>query len=187
MGSSLQENSDILTDIPTENEILGISRGISEEIPRKHKIWFPRNFLGINRRNSEETSIRRNIPRKYPDDVLPRYIPRTFPTNEWSSEFPRKFVSSEFRRKIPRDFRGKKKFRGIISDDLFRRYVIGITVFRRNSDDFFPQNPCCFLVVHIRVDDRMGSSPPPKVEPVSMTIHIQFGPAVSRTNLVTCT
>ncbi|KAF3512387.1 hypothetical protein F2Q69_00005435, partial [Brassica cretica] len=69
---ALQENSDILTDIPTENEILGISRGISEEIPRKHKIWFPRNFLGINRRNSEETSIRRNIPRKYPDEVLPR-------------------------------------------------------------------------------------------------------------------
>ncbi|KAF3567062.1 hypothetical protein DY000_02017655 [Brassica cretica] len=31
------------------------------------------------------------------------------------------FVSSEFRRKILRDFRGKKKFRGIISDDLFRR------------------------------------------------------------------
>ncbi|KAF2619932.1 hypothetical protein F2Q68_00040611 [Brassica cretica] len=65
LTDALQENSDILTDIPTENEILGISRGISEEIPRKHKIWFPRNFLGINRRNSEETSIRRNIPRKF--------------------------------------------------------------------------------------------------------------------------
>ncbi|KAF2539530.1 hypothetical protein F2Q68_00019945 [Brassica cretica] len=35
------------------------------------------------------------LPRKYPDEVLPR--------------------------KIPRDFRGKKKFRGIISEDLFRR------------------------------------------------------------------
>ncbi|CDY63090.1 BnaAnng18660D, partial [Brassica napus] len=33
--------------------------------------------------------------------------------------------------------------------DLFRRYVIGITLFRRNSDDFFPQYPCCFLVVLI--------------------------------------
>ncbi|KAF2578201.1 hypothetical protein F2Q68_00002048 [Brassica cretica] len=53
---SLQENSGILTDIPTENEILGISRGISEDIPRKPKIWFPRNFLGIYRRNSEELS-----------------------------------------------------------------------------------------------------------------------------------
>ena len=62
---SLQENSGILTDIPTENEILGIYRGISEEIPRKHKIGFPRNFLGIYRRNSEETTVRRNIPRKF--------------------------------------------------------------------------------------------------------------------------
>uniref|UniRef100_A0A0D3B237 Fe2OG dioxygenase domain-containing protein n=1 Tax=Brassica oleracea var. oleracea TaxID=109376 RepID=A0A0D3B237_BRAOL len=34
-GLTLQENSGILTDIPTENEILGISRGISEDIPRK--------------------------------------------------------------------------------------------------------------------------------------------------------
>ncbi|KAF3552537.1 hypothetical protein DY000_02004868 [Brassica cretica] len=62
---TLQENSDILTDIPTENKILGISRRISEEIPRKHKIWFPRNFFGIYRRNSEKISIRRNIPRKF--------------------------------------------------------------------------------------------------------------------------
>ena len=42
MDISLQENSDILTDIPTENEI-----------------------LGIYRRNFEEISIRRNIPRKF--------------------------------------------------------------------------------------------------------------------------
>ncbi|KAF3568658.1 hypothetical protein DY000_02012838 [Brassica cretica] len=62
---ALQENSSILTDIPTENEILGISRGISEDIPKKHKIWFPRNFLGIYRRNSEEISIRRNILMEY--------------------------------------------------------------------------------------------------------------------------
>ncbi|KAF3604484.1 hypothetical protein F2Q69_00037230 [Brassica cretica] len=72
---SMGENSGILTDIPTENEILGIYRGISEEIPRKHKI-------GV----------------------------------------PRKCVSSEFRRIFPTEFRGKKKFRGIISDDLFRRF-----------------------------------------------------------------
>ena len=39
MTHTLQENSDILTDIPTENEI-----------------------LGIYRRNSEETTVRRNIP-----------------------------------------------------------------------------------------------------------------------------
>uniref|UniRef100_A0A0D3CTM2 RING-type E3 ubiquitin transferase n=1 Tax=Brassica oleracea var. oleracea TaxID=109376 RepID=A0A0D3CTM2_BRAOL len=63
-------------------------------------------------------------PSKYPEEVLPRYIPRSFPTNWWSSEFPRKFVSSEFRRKIPRDFRGKMNFRGVISEDLFRREPI---------------------------------------------------------------
>ena len=62
---TLQENSGSLTDIPTENEILGISRRIFEDIPRKHKIWFPRNFLGIYRRNSEEISIRRNILMEY--------------------------------------------------------------------------------------------------------------------------
>ncbi|KAF2586497.1 hypothetical protein F2Q70_00036350 [Brassica cretica] len=62
---TLQKNSGILTDIPTENEILGISRGISEDIPRKHKIWFPHNFLGIYRRNSEEILIRRNILMEY--------------------------------------------------------------------------------------------------------------------------
>ena len=67
---TLQENSGILTDIPTENEILGISRGISEEISRKHKIGFPRNFLGIYRRNSEEISIRRNIPRKFRGNII---------------------------------------------------------------------------------------------------------------------
>uniref|UniRef100_A0A0D3DAK2 TIR domain-containing protein n=2 Tax=Brassica TaxID=3705 RepID=A0A0D3DAK2_BRAOL len=49
----------------------------------------------------------------YPDEVLLRYIPRRFQTNWCSSEFPRKCVSSEFRR--------MKKFRGIISEDLFRR------------------------------------------------------------------
>ncbi|KAF2535408.1 hypothetical protein F2Q68_00019777 [Brassica cretica] len=36
---TLQENSGILKDIPTENEILGISRGIFEDISRKHKTW----------------------------------------------------------------------------------------------------------------------------------------------------
>uniref|UniRef100_A0A0D3A3H3 Uncharacterized protein n=1 Tax=Brassica oleracea var. oleracea TaxID=109376 RepID=A0A0D3A3H3_BRAOL len=39
------------------------------------------------------------------------------------SEFPRKFISSEFRRKFPRDFRGKMNFRGVISEDFFRRYA----------------------------------------------------------------
>ncbi|CDY63536.1 hypothetical protein HID58_071299 [Brassica napus] len=72
MSSSiaLQENSGILTDIPTENEILGISRGISEEIPRKHKVsseytdGIPREYqsVGIFRGNSEEKCVPRKKP-----------------------------------------------------------------------------------------------------------------------------
>ncbi|KAF3528375.1 hypothetical protein DY000_02040478 [Brassica cretica] len=84
---------------------LGIFRGfISSEIPDENS---EEHFVGTSEVDSEE--------------VLPRYIPRSFPTNWWSSEFPRKFVSSEFRRKTPRDFRGKMNFRGVISEDLFRR------------------------------------------------------------------
>ena len=113
--------------------------------PRKKSVGI---LLSIDVYMSKHASID-ELPRNYPDEVLPRYIPRTFPTNKGSSEFPRKFISSEFRRKIPRDFRGKKKFRGIISDDVFRRNCVGITIFRRNSDDFFPQYPCCFLVVSV--------------------------------------
>ncbi|RID45874.1 hypothetical protein BRARA_I02569 [Brassica rapa] len=79
----LQENSGILTDVPTENEFLGIYRGISEAIPRKHKIWLPRNFLGIYRRNSEENSVRRNIPTEYRGK---------FSSSEYSDGIPRKIV-----------------------------------------------------------------------------------------------
>ncbi|KAF2556300.1 hypothetical protein F2Q68_00017802 [Brassica cretica] len=108
---------------------LGICRGfISLEFPDENS---EEHFVGTSSVNSE--------------DVLPRYIPRSFPTNWWSSEFPRKFVSSEFRRKIPRDFRGKFNFRGVISEDLFRRYVAGITLFPRHTDDFFPQYVAVFL------------------------------------------
>ncbi|KAF3568373.1 hypothetical protein DY000_02013134 [Brassica cretica] len=101
---------------------------ISSEIPDENS---EEHFVGTSEVNSEE--------------VLPRYIPRSFPTNWWSSEFPRKFVSSEFRRKIPRNFRGKLNFRGVISEDLFRRYVVGITLFRRHTDDFSPQYVAVFL------------------------------------------
>ncbi|KAF3598671.1 hypothetical protein F2Q69_00035090 [Brassica cretica] len=128
--------------------------------------------VGFHYKKTAETSVRRNIPRKFrgtmcssekTDEFRGNIIAVGEPLGDFTkfrgnsdelafsvgipSEFPRKFFSSEFRRKIPRDFRRKKKFRGIISDDLFRRYVVGITVFRRNSDDFFPQNLCCFLVV----------------------------------------
>ncbi|KAF3578414.1 hypothetical protein DY000_02031020 [Brassica cretica] len=84
----------------------------------KPKTVVPRNFLGIFRGISDEESPR-NIPRK--------------------------FISSEFRRKFPRDFRGKMNFRGVISEDFFRRYVVGIALFRRHTDDFFPQYAAVFL------------------------------------------
>ncbi|KAL0752967.1 hypothetical protein Bca101_090635 [Brassica carinata] len=70
LTGSLQENIGILTDIPTENEFLGISRGISEEISRKPKIWvsseFPRNipteFLGnINPSEYSEEIARKSV------------------------------------------------------------------------------------------------------------------------------
>ncbi|CAN7013647.1 unnamed protein product, partial [Brassica oleracea var. botrytis] len=50
---SLQENIGILTDIPTENEILGISSEYTDGIPRKHQ----------SKRVSSE--FPRNIPRKF--------------------------------------------------------------------------------------------------------------------------
>ncbi|KAF3601353.1 hypothetical protein F2Q69_00035565 [Brassica cretica] len=108
---------------------LGIFRGfISSEFSDENS---EEHFVGTSEVNSE--------------DVLTRYILRRFPTNWWSSEFPRKFVSSEFRRKIPRDFRGKWNFRGVISEDMFCRYVVGITLLRRHTDDFFPQYVAVFL------------------------------------------
>ncbi|KAF3584325.1 hypothetical protein F2Q69_00031052 [Brassica cretica] len=88
-------------------------------VPRKFSIKIPRNISSKLPRIGPSEN-----PSKYPEEVLPRYIPRSLPTNCWSSEFPRKFVSSEFRRKFPSDFRGKMNFRGVISEDLFRRYVV---------------------------------------------------------------
>uniref|UniRef100_A0A0D3D8Z4 Uncharacterized protein n=1 Tax=Brassica oleracea var. oleracea TaxID=109376 RepID=A0A0D3D8Z4_BRAOL len=109
-------------------------------VPRQFPMKIPRNI------SSELPRIRPSEnPSKYPEEVLPRYIPRTFPTNWWSSEFSRKFISSKFRRKFPRDFRGKMNFRRVISEDLFRLYVVGITLFRRHTDDFFPRYVAVFL------------------------------------------
>ncbi|KAG5411781.1 hypothetical protein IGI04_008100 [Brassica rapa subsp. trilocularis] len=136
---------------------------INENIPRKFRriFFFRRNFLGIfsfNRANKPPNISRKlklKILRKFRRKIscIPRDIPTTssseysddFPTNLFSSEFPRKFISSEFRRKFPRDFRGKMNFRGVISEDFFRRYVVGIALFRRHTDDFFPQYVAVFL------------------------------------------
>ncbi|WZZ80437.1 hypothetical protein YC2023_101009 [Brassica napus] len=134
-------------NIPRDS-FLGIYRGTRSSefsegsVPRKFPMKIPRNISSELPRIGPSES-----PSKYPEEVLPRYIPRSFPTNWWSSEFPRKFVSSEFRRKIPRDFRGKMNFRRVISEDLFRRYVVGITLFRRHTLEFFLSVCRCFLVV----------------------------------------
>uniref|UniRef100_A0A0D3CG14 Uncharacterized protein n=1 Tax=Brassica oleracea var. oleracea TaxID=109376 RepID=A0A0D3CG14_BRAOL len=101
--------------------------------PRKKSVGI---LLSIDVYMSKHASID-ELPRNYPDEVLPRYIPRTFPTNKGSSEIYFLGIPSENSEGFPR----KKKFRGIISDDVFRRNFVGIKIFRRNSDDFFPQNP----------------------------------------------
>ncbi|KAF3596496.1 hypothetical protein DY000_02024534 [Brassica cretica] len=75
---ALQENIGILTDIPTENEILRISRGISEEILRKPKFWVSSEFP----RNSEETLIRRYIPRKFRGEMCSSQNSEEIPTNK---------------------------------------------------------------------------------------------------------
>ncbi|KAF3530101.1 hypothetical protein DY000_02042507 [Brassica cretica] len=53
--------------------------------------------------------------------------------SEISEGFPRK---NEF----PRSY-----FRGVISENFCRRYVVGIALFRRHTDDFFPQYAAVFL------------------------------------------
>ncbi|KAF3579971.1 hypothetical protein DY000_02035342 [Brassica cretica] len=73
--------------IPRKFRFLGIFRGTgSSEYSEEH---VPRNILrdmslGIFRSidvyMSKNASID-ELPRKYPDEVLPRYIPRRFPTN----------------------------------------------------------------------------------------------------------
>ncbi|CDY71839.1 BnaCnng74750D [Brassica napus] len=61
---TLQENSGILTDIPTENEILGISRGISEETQNWVPSEFPRNIPTEFRGNINPSEYSEEITRK---------------------------------------------------------------------------------------------------------------------------
>ncbi|WZZ59969.1 hypothetical protein YC2023_060076 [Brassica napus] len=62
---TLQENSGILTDIPTENEILGISRrGNSEETQNWVSSEFPRNIPTEFRGNINPSEYSEEIPRK---------------------------------------------------------------------------------------------------------------------------
>ncbi|KAF2580177.1 hypothetical protein F2Q68_00000919 [Brassica cretica] len=89
-------------------------------------------FLGIYRGtcSSEYTEghVPRNIPREIPRNIslgIFRSIDGYMSKNPSIDELPRKYLDEVLpRRKIPRDFRGKKKFRGIISEDLFRRVCL---------------------------------------------------------------
>ncbi|KAF3535204.1 hypothetical protein F2Q69_00021353 [Brassica cretica] len=102
----------------SEGPFLGIFRGLrSSEIPDENS---DEHFVGT----SEDWTIGKSI------EISRGSSPSVY-SEELSDEpeFPRKFVSSEFRRKISRDFRGKMNFRGVISEDLFRRYVVRITLF----------------------------------------------------------
>uniref|UniRef100_M4DB67 Uncharacterized protein n=1 Tax=Brassica campestris TaxID=3711 RepID=M4DB67_BRACM len=116
---------------------LGIFRGpCSSEFPDKHSEEY---FV----ETSEDWAI--GIPLEYSEEGVPRYIPRNIPTNLVSSEFPQNLVSSEFRRKFPTEFRGNMNFRGDVSEDFFRWYVLGMALFRRHTDDFFLQYADVFL------------------------------------------
>ncbi|KAF3563556.1 hypothetical protein DY000_02018961 [Brassica cretica] len=138
--------NEVFPNMQDPDFFLGIYRGTHSSefsegsVPWKFPMKIPRNISSELPRIGPSEN-----PSKYPEEVLPRYIPRSFPANCWSSEFPRKFVSSKFRLKFPRDFRGKMNFRGVISEDLFRRYVVGITLFRRHTDDFFSRYVAVFL------------------------------------------
>ncbi|CAF1705405.1 unnamed protein product [Brassica napus] len=64
LDQTLQENSGILTDIPTENEILGISRRISEETQNLVSSKFPRNIPTEFRENINPSEYSYEIPKK---------------------------------------------------------------------------------------------------------------------------
>ncbi|KAG5407415.1 hypothetical protein IGI04_013534 [Brassica rapa subsp. trilocularis] len=118
-----------------------------------------RNFLGIfsfNRANKPPNisrklklkilkEFRRKIsPSEYSNDIflgIFRGLSNELVVLGVSSEFDFLGIPSE----ISEDFRGKMNFRGVISEDFFRRYVVGIPLFRRHTDDFFPQYIAVFL------------------------------------------
>ncbi|KAF3542503.1 hypothetical protein DY000_02005362 [Brassica cretica] len=118
-------------NIPTDT-LLGIFRGLrfsefTDEDSEEH-------FVGT----SEDYTIGKSI------EISRGSSPSVY-SEDLSDELVVLGVSSEFRRKFPRDFRGKINFRGVISEDLFRRYVVGITLFRRHTDEFFPRYAAVFL------------------------------------------
>ncbi|CAF1743709.1 unnamed protein product, partial [Brassica oleracea var. botrytis] len=96
-------------NIPRDS-FLGIFRRLrSSEIPDENS---EKQFVGT----SDDWTIGKSI------EISRGSSPSVY-SEELSDELVVLGVSSEFRRKIPRDFRGKINFRGVISEDLFRRYL----------------------------------------------------------------
>ncbi|KAF2593839.1 hypothetical protein F2Q70_00042881 [Brassica cretica] len=96
-------------NIPRDS-FLGIFRGLrSSEIPYENS---EEHFVGT----SEDWTIGKSI------EISRGSSPSVY-SEELSDELVVLGVSSEFRRKFPWDFRGKMNFRGVISEDLFRRQL----------------------------------------------------------------
>uniref|UniRef100_A0A0D3AVF9 Uncharacterized protein n=1 Tax=Brassica oleracea var. oleracea TaxID=109376 RepID=A0A0D3AVF9_BRAOL len=92
----------------TRDSFLGIFRGLrSSEIPDENS---EEHFVGT----SEDWTIGKSI------EISRGSSPSVY-SEDLSDELVVLRVSSEFRRKFPRDFRGKMNFRGVISEDFFRR------------------------------------------------------------------
>ncbi|KAF3508299.1 hypothetical protein F2Q69_00003992 [Brassica cretica] len=90
-----------------------------------------------------------NIPRDMFLGIYPGTLPRTFSLGIFRGDFrrtggPRSFLGNLFPRNSVGKFRRISEENGI-SEDLFCRYVVGITLFRRHTDDFFHQYVAVFL------------------------------------------
>ena len=127
-------------NIPRDS-FLGIFRGLrSSEIPDENS---EEHFVGT----SEDWTIGKSIeisrgssPSVYSEELSDELVVLGV-----SSEICFLGIPSENSEGFPRDFRGKMNFRGVISEDFCRRYVAGIALFRRHTDDFFFQYAAVFL------------------------------------------
>uniref|UniRef100_A0A0D3CDH5 Uncharacterized protein n=1 Tax=Brassica oleracea var. oleracea TaxID=109376 RepID=A0A0D3CDH5_BRAOL len=105
--NEIVESGLIPRNIPRDT-FLGIFRGTcSSEIPDENS---EEHFVGT----SEDWTIGKSI------EISRGSSPSVY-SEELFDELVVLGVSSEFCRKFPRKFRGKKNFRGVISEDLFRR------------------------------------------------------------------
>ncbi|KAF3585151.1 hypothetical protein F2Q69_00027972 [Brassica cretica] len=127
-------------DIPTENEILGISRG-------RGNTKF--GFLGIYRRNSEEISIRRNIPRKFRGKMC---------SSEKTDEFRGNIIA------VGEPLGDFTKFRGN-SDEL----AVGVGI-----PSEFPRSSVCRKDLNYKYKQSSSSSFTPYLHPPSYSIYTRI-------------